>query len=136
MSMVQLRIDDWLFEINMTRTMAYSAEEAEGHCTCDDCRNFYAAVDDHHPQLRPFLAQFGIDVEAPEQMSPVAISKDRIDYDPSYIVFGRILSHGTFNMAAGKASFVAQADGDRFWLHTYDVSMPWVLDIPFPGGEN
>ena len=127
---VKLRIEDWVFDIDMARTMEYSAEEATGHCTCDDCLNFYAAVDGKYPELRPFLAQFGLDLEAPEQMSPVMLDRQQIDYDPSYIVYGSVLQYGTYEMAAGNARIIAEAepDADYFWLHCYDVILPWVLE--------
>ena len=51
-----LQIDDWKFDIDMERTMEYSAKEAAEHCDCAYCRNFYAAVDEHCSDLRPFLA--------------------------------------------------------------------------------
>ena len=35
-----LKIDDWEFDIDLERTMAYSAAEAADHCTCAYCRNF------------------------------------------------------------------------------------------------
>ena len=127
-----LQIDDWKFEIDMERTMAYSAAEAAEHCDCAYCRNFYTAVDEAYPGLRPFLAQFGIDIEAPEEMCPFA--GERILYDPTYKVYGSIEQFGSFEMQCGLVNMVARAsedDGDCFLLDCYEVFLPWILDEPF-----
>ena len=49
-----LKIDDWVFDVDITATMEYSTREAAAHCDCAYCRNFYAAVDDTYPQIRRF----------------------------------------------------------------------------------
>lgn len=127
-----LQIDDWTFDIDMARTMEYSAAEAAEHCDCAYCRNFYAAVDGKYPELRPFLAQFGIDIEAPEEMCPFA--GESILYDPVYRVYGRILRPGSYEMQAGPVNLVARASEgqqDCFLLDCYEVFLPWSLDEPF-----
>ena len=128
-----LRIDDWIFDVDTTRTMEYSAAEAAEHCDCAYCRNFYATVDNTHPALRPFLAQFGLDVEAPEEMFNPSVFEKSLDYMPSYVVYGKILRSGQYEMAAGRANIVARKaenGEDYFLLDCYEVSMPWVLDEP------
>lgn len=135
-----LQIDDWIFEVDVEKTSAYSAAEAAEHCTCANCRNFYADIDRVNPKLRPFLAQFGLNLEAPDRMSPIDYSAQRIDYDPIYYVFGRILQSGSYEMAAGNANIVATTlpnglDGSPgFQLDVYDISLSWVLDEPFDDG--
>lgn len=129
-----LEIDGWKFDIDIERTMEYSAAEAKEHCDCAYCRNFYAAVDEKHPPLRPYLARFGIDIEAPEEMCPFA--GENILYDPIYKVYGRILRLGRYEMQAGLINIVARAssdDGDCFYLDCYEVFLPWILDEPFEG---
>ena len=86
-----VKIDDWKFDVDITATMAYSAAEAAEHCTCGYCRNFYAAVDAVYPNLRRFFAEFGVHIEAPEELIP---------YEPtlmegSYAVCGRVLGVGS-----------------------------------------
>ena len=128
-----LRIDDWEFDIDMARTMEYSANEAADHCTCAYCRNFYAAVDEIYPELRPFLAQFGLDVEAPEEMFNPSVYPESLDYMPIYVVYGKILRHGKYEMAAGRVNIVAreaEKGEDYFLLDCYEVCMPWVLEEP------
>ena len=127
-----LQIDDWQFDIDMERTMEYSAAEAAEHCDCAYCRNFYASVDDGYPELRPFLAQFGIDMEAPEEMCPFA--EESILYDPTYKVYGKILRFGSLEMSCGPVNLVARASEDAegcFLLDCYEVFLPWILEEPF-----
>lgn len=126
-----LQIDGWKFDIDMVRTMEFSAREAAEHCDCAYCRNFYAAVDGNYPQLRPFLARFGVDIEAPEEMLPVIDTE--LLYDPTYKVYGKILSFGSYEMACGSCSLIARkedADADWFLLDCYGVILPWILDEP------
>lgn len=124
-----LKIADWEFDIDLERTMAYSAAEAAEHCDCAYCRNFYAAVDTAHPELRPFLSQFGLDIEAPEEMLPML--GESILYDPVYKVYGKILRPGNYEIQVGVANIVARPaedEKDCFYLDCYEVFTPWVLD--------
>lgn len=126
-----LKIDDWEFDIDLERTMAYSASEAAEHCDCAYCRNFYAAVDDAVPALRSFLAQFGLDIEAPEEMLPML--GESILYDPVYKVYGRILRLGNYEIPVGAANIVARPaedEKDCFYLDCYEVFTPWLLEEP------
>ena len=129
-----LQIDDWKFDIDMARTMEYSSKEAADHCDCAYCRNFYAGVDKKFPDLRPFLAQFGIDIEAPDEMLPMI--GDELLYDPTYKVFGSILQTGRYELQAGICNFVARTENpeaDYFLLDCYEVCLPWILDEPLEG---
>ncbi len=89
-----LEIADWKLDIDLEATMEYSGSEAKEHCTCAYCRNFYATVDDTYPQLRPFLAQFGLDMEAPEELMPFDDGANVI-YDAVYTVYGTIVQQGS-----------------------------------------
>lgn len=108
--------------------MEYSAKEAAEHCDCAYCRNFYAAVDSTYPELRPFLAQFGVDIEAPEELMPYT----PVDCEGAYFVFGRILCPGNYEIDIGRAHVLAQACEDRngFLIQVMDMHFPWVLDEP------
>ena len=129
-----IKIDDWVFDVDLGTTMAYSAGEAEAHCTCGYCRNFYAAVDVSYPDLRPFLAGFGIDVEAPEELLP---------YEPTvmdgyYAVCGKVIQMGRNPMTVnGLSVTVVNTDEVHinvfcpepyFVLNTGFLELPWVLD--------
>ena len=144
-----LSIDDWIFDTDVTATMAYSAQEAAEHCDCGYCRNFYAAVDSVYPELRPFLTQFGIDVEAPDCMSPIPYSEEAGGYDPEYIVIGRLVQQGSFEIDMGKLHILAEVPKkgaypyDRlpkgtpcFMLYVNNMILPWVLNEPMDTVES
>ena len=134
-----LQIDDWKFEIVMERTMAYSAGEAAEHCDCAYCRNFYAAVDGKYPELRPFLAQFGIDIEAPDELMPFDFPQEML-YDGFYAVCGRILQSGKAQICVSDVQIRPYQYSDLhinagckppyFFLNLSDIMLPWVLDEP------
>ena len=140
---MNLKIADWEFDIAMERTMAYSAAEAAEHCDCAYCRNYYAAIDFDCPGMRPFLAQFGIDAEAPDELMPYDLLPapegidDRVYYAGKYVVFGRIRKHGKERFALGNADFYPMEDTEfdvgepHFVLSLEESEIRWVLDEPF-----
>ena len=141
-----IEIDDWKFDVELDATMQYSAAEAAEHCTCGYCRNFYAAVDRFYPDLRPFLAQFGVDIEAPDELIP---------YEPTvmegfYAVCGRVLRFGSKPMSVdGLRICIAEPDDlhvnvfcpePYFVLNTGFMELDWVLeekmeDVASPANE-
>ena len=141
-----LKIDDWVFDVDLAATMTYSLQEAQDHCTCGYCRNFYAAVDGVCPGLRPFLAQFGVHIEAPDELIP---------YEPTlmegfYAVCGRVLRYSSKPMSVDGLC-IGMAGPDElhvnvfcpepwFVLHTGLMELPWVLeermeDVVSPANE-
>ena len=134
-----LQIDDWKFDIDMERTMAYSANEATEHCGCAYCRNFYVAVDQEYPALRPYLAQFGLNIEAPDEQMPYDY-QEKMYYDSAYMVSGTILSMGRKPLLVGDVLISPKSADDVqinhscpepcFALDVGTVALPWVLDEP------
>lgn len=47
-----LQVADWVFDVDISKTMAYSAGIWEDHCTCGYCRNIYETLDSEYPQLK------------------------------------------------------------------------------------
>lgn len=134
-----LEIDDWKFDVDIARTMEYSAAEAAEHCECAYCRNFYAAINDHCPELRTFLAQFGIDAEAPDALYPYDSHKDLLWYEGEYVVFGSILRFGKKPIVADASQIflIEPLSEDRYslpqpyFLLSFDsVEMNWLLSEP------
>lgn len=129
-----LKIADWEFDIDMERTMAYSAAEAAEHCDCAYCRNFYAAADEAFPELRPFLAQFGIDMEAPDELMPFTSTNIMV----LYAVSGMITHVGKEPIYLGtlrvdpedhKLSRInTECPRPIFILSIGPFDIPWVLD--------
>lgn len=132
-----LEIDGWKFDIDMTAIMEYSSNEAKYHCDCAYCRNFYAAVDEVYPNLRPFLARFGLDIEAPDELMPFDM-ENRMDYDGVYVVAGCILTKGDELIQVDDLRIAPEYDSEInhsqlqpcFYLTINDIMLPWVLDEP------
>ena len=126
--------------MDLEATATYSRQELAENCRCAYCRNFYEAIDRYYPQLRTFLTQFGLELNAPDRMSPIDYDPGRTDYDPRYVVFGQILQMGTYELSVGLANICPSAIEDlidgkpAFLLDVYEVSLPWILDESFPGG--
>ena len=130
-----LEIDGWRFQIYDVATRKYYAREAAEHCTCAICRNFYKTVDSRYPELRSFLARFGVHMEAPDEM---------VSFSPTlcanyYSVCGRILERGEGPIPLGDASaepltaeeaMIEPALEPCFYLYISTMSLPWVLDEP------
>lgn len=141
-----LEIDGWKFDIDLPATMEYSAAEAADHCTCAYCRNFYEAIDDSYPDLRPFLAQFGINIEAPDEL----MNFEPTLYLGAYAVTGRILRFGTGPIRISGAAVLPETSREAmvnagcqqpyFVLTVGLLTLPWILDEPpedvvSPGNE-
>lgn len=131
-----LKIADWEFDIDMERTMAYSAAEAAEHCDCAYCRNFYAAVDGAFPKLRPFLTKFGVDIEAPDELMPFTAT----NMMALYAVSGNILQYGKdpimeccvrIDPEPHSVSLInTECPRPIFILSVGTFELPWVLDEP------
>ena len=131
-----LQIDDWKFDVDVQSTMAYSSAEAATHCDCAYCRNFYAAMDGSFPKLRPFLAQFGIDMEAPDELMPITAT----NMMAFYAVSGHILQYGKNPvMACGVridpephavSMIPTECPAPFFVLSVGAFDLPWVLEEP------
>lgn len=131
-----LEVDGWKFQIYDVTTRKYYAREVADHCTCATCRNFYQTVDRVYPELRPFLAHFGVHVEAPESMSaPI-----QTICDCYYSVCGKILEVGEEPISIGNTVVYPQTceevrvdtdmDEPYFFLYISPLNVPWVLDEP------
>ena len=132
-----LEIDGWKFDVDMAATMEYSSNEAKTHCDCAYCRNFFAVVDDIYPNLRPFLAQFGLNIEAPDELMPFD-AENRMDYLGEYAVAGRILEKGLSPICVDGLSITPKDDSNInhsltepvFFLAFDWLRLPWVLVEP------
>lgn len=131
-----LSIGDWRLLVDEDTTSAYSDTEAAEHCGCGYCRNFYAAVDAVYPKLRPFLAQFGINIEAPDELIPYTPTL----YQACYGVAGVILQEGSLTHKVDGLSIRMDSaedvdmntgiDGPHFFVTVGLMELPWVLDEP------
>ena len=131
-----LRIADWSFDVDLALNMDISARQAKEHCLCGYCRNYYRSLDLYYPDIRPFLANFGIDPEGPDELSPF----EPTIYEASYIVNGRILELGQKQLFVDGvpvrilSDHEADMDTERpepyFVLLIGLMELPWMLDEP------
>ena len=139
-------IHNWQFDVDVPLNMEISSAQAADHCMCGYCRNFYAAVDKKYPSMRAFLAQFGTDIEGPDELSPF----EPTIYEASYIINGTVpkSSHEMFSVDGIPVRVVpsAKADMDTVRPEPYFVlvigllELPWVLeedprDVVSPANE-
>ena len=132
-----LEFSDWLLLSNNDSNAAYSTEEAEQHCTCPWCRNFYKTVDKAYPGLRYFLSRFGLDIEAPETLQPITQEM----YQATYVAEGKILRQGSEPIYIDGLPITVEPDiePDVYYLHVGLMKLPWVLledpnELPLPSG--
>ena len=129
-----LEIADWIFDVEIPATMAYSAGIWEDHCTCGYCRNFYETLDGAYPSLKPFLKQFGMNSLTPEDMSPIEPTLCMI----SYCISGTVLKRGIYPLDTGEVVFSFSTDAENplyeplfgkpfFVLTSGLLELPWVL---------
>lgn len=130
-----LQVADWVFDVDISATMDYSAHVWDDHCTCGYCRNFYETLDQSYPQLRPFLENFGMNSLTPEEMSPIEPTLCIV----SYCISGKIVKNGIFPIDIGGVVFTVSDDESNslyeppfgkpfFVLTTGLLELPWVLE--------
>ena len=130
-----VQIGDWIFDVDISKTMAYSASVWEDHCLCGYCRNFYETLNGTYPQLRIFLEKFGMNSLTPEEMSPIEPTL----CIASYCICGKIIQHGIYPIDIGGVVLTASTQeenpeytpnfGEKFFVLTTGLlDLPWVLD--------
>lgn len=134
MSLAVLEIEDWILEADISVTMEHSAAIAQDHCTCGYCQNFYQSIDTTFPNLRRFLAQFGVDPEGPDELLP---------FEPtlllaSYAVAGRILRRGNHPIyvdgipvlieSGSRSEVISGCPAPYFVVSVGEFELPWILE--------
>lgn len=130
-----VKVADWIFDVDVASTMAYSASVWEDHCTCGYCRNFYETLNSAYPLMKPFLEKFGMNSLTPEEMSPIEPTLCIV----SYCISGMIAKRGIYPLDTGDVVFQVSTDaqnplyeppfGKPFFVLTSGLlELPWVLD--------
>ena len=127
-------IGDWCFSVDTEKTKVYSDSKLEDRCQCGYCKNFCAAIDRVHPQLRPFLYQFGVHIEAPNELMPFEPTL----FEATYCVCGSIIQRGQNPILLENCSVqVLEHSELNFETHcpqpciafaTSLIELPWVLE--------
>lgn len=133
---MRICLADWVVDVDIPLTMELSVGQAKEHCDCGYCRNYYAVIDTAYPSLRPFLAQFGVDVEGPDELCPF----EPTIYEATYIVQGKIVVKGSQSLriddipltirSAETADIHTEHPLPYFTLCVGLMELPWVLDEP------
>lgn len=137
-----VRKHGFVLDADVEGTLQYSLEHSL--CDCNEDRNLYAQIREKFPKLEAFLAELGLRIDRPDETGSCAVD-DRIDYHfVSYTVIGDILEtdEHEIDMFDGGLSLSVVIDNryvpneqktDRYFTVTvHNISLPWVLDEPFP----
>ena len=74
-----LQKNDGKFLVDLEKTKAYY--QSHSLCDCQACRNFYQQASAAFPKLKAFLADFGVDLERPDEIAWGDLSPEgEIDY--------------------------------------------------------
>jgi len=130
-----VQVADWIFDVDMASTMAYSDGVWNDHCTCGYCRNFYETLNDAYPHMKPFLERFGMNSLTPEELSPIEPTLCMV----SYCISGKIVKRGVYPVDSGDVVFTVSTDSQNplyeptfgrpfFVLTSGLLELPWVLD--------
>ncbi len=143
--MKTIQKDDFLFCADIEKTKEYYTSNTL--CDCSGCRNLRAQIKTLSPQLTSFLSDFGVDICRPDESADIEMD-GYIDYlFIGYTVTGRIETEGTYKTDIGDFH-IEISKGDTpydwfpneqkepcFFISITGVSLPWVLDEPFPRSE-
>ena len=118
-----LEAGDWRFRVDVEKTLERTSKYSFEHCQCSYCMNFYDAIDQAHPALRPVMEQFGINLEGPSELMP---------FEPTlmmacYRVDGQILQWGKSSMFVDGIPIVPETgDEETFLLWVGEMEIPWL----------
>ena len=120
-----LKIDDWVFDIDVEKTREHSSFALDSHCTCGYCENYYRSVQLVCPELSSFLEQFCVEIQGPSEMFPFEPTLCLLGYK----VFGRIRQFGREPMMVnGIPVMPIPREEGLFLLEVGEINLPWVLE--------
>ncbi len=118
-----IELHDWKFDVDLEATLAHTTKNSLDHCTCAYCCNYYEAIDRCYPEVRGFLAQFGVNLDGPSELMP---------FEPTlmlacYRVRGKILQWGREVLHVRHIPIVPEtAEDGSFFLWVGEVELPWL----------
>ena len=140
--MTVIKKEEYVFEVDIEKTKNYY--KTHSLCECDCCENFYAQINGKFPILESFLAEFGVDISKPDELSSIELENEIQYITIDYTVCGKMKNIGqceieiqdneifTLVFSDGFVSPNEQT-GDYFSISVYNIiELPWVLDRPFP----
>lgn len=139
--MTRIQINDCIMEVDLMKTKEYYA--SINMCSCCECRNFYAQAKTL-TQLDAFLSQFGIDICRPDESSSMDVDGMIQHLFIGYTVTGVIekgegceVKVGDYQISISKGQtlydwFPNEQKEPCFFISVSGVTLPWVLDEPYP----
>jgi len=139
--MITIKKGENVFSVDIERTKEYY--KTHSLCNCVSCRNYYAQIKHSFPKLNDFLSEFGVNISKPDECWSVEMD-NYIDYiNVDYTVCGSIKSMGESeidlldNLPLSiiiTDGFVSpnEQTGEYFTISVMKITLPWVLDKPFP----
>lgn len=137
--------EDYRFSVDIAKTAEYYRTHAL--CDCSACRNFYRQIKDSLPNACAWLEAFGADITRPDETMWIQNDDKTISYDACYTVCGRISAYGKYEFDFRDSVFTCavitdpkhdgnyfpnEQQGDYFGIVFYNITLPWILDEPFP----
>ena len=137
--------DGFVVHVDIDKTKEYYLKHSVCDCSC--CRNLYAQIKTVSTTLNDFLAEFGVDICRPDETAEIERDND-IDYlFVGYTVTGRIETEGAYetdidgiHITISKGDtpydwFPNEQKEPCFFISVFGISLPWVLEDPFPKTE-
>ena len=141
--MIKLEKDGYVFSVDKEKTVKYY--KTHSLCSCDGCKNFRAQIGGMFPELERFLAEFGVDIRRPDEAVWFENADDEtVKYYIYYTVCGNIdravedkLAFGDLHVVFSRSGspytdIPCEQTGPYFIIDVFDLTLPWVLDTPFP----
>lgn len=120
-----LKVNDWIFDIDVEKTKEHSSFASHSHCICGYCVNYYRSVDETYPALRSFLEKFHVEIEGPSEMYPIEPTLCLV----AYKVYGRIRQAGHAPIMIDGLPVMGEViDDEKFKLEIGEIPLPWVLE--------
>ena len=144
--MQTIQKENSIFYVDVEKTREYYLSNTL--CDCSGCRNLYIQIETISEKLVDFLSEFGIDICRPDESANVEMN-NYIDYlFIGYTVVGRIETEGVYEtdiedlhikISKGDTPddwFPNEQKEPSFFVSVTGVSLPWILEEPFPRTEN
>ena len=114
---------DWRIQVDVEATRKFTTDNADDHCDCAYCRNFYESLPQTYPGLCVALSRLGINPMGPSELMPFTPEL----YLACYRLRGSILRWGKSQLAVGNIPIVLEAGEDgSFLLWAGELALPWI----------
>lgn len=133
--------ENYIMDVDVEKTQEYYKDIEL--CDCDNCCNFYEAINNRFSKLKDFFSEFGIDIARPDEIgSYVDASKQCVNYYfVAYTVTGTLINQdkyeidifddGLFLNIVIDEGYVPNTQTEKYFVITvYNIVLPWVLGKP------